>query len=196
MERPETSTSHLPVRRRRGQHAAHGAPRRGGRRRAGPLPRAGGAIGERHGGRLFERIGDGAYACFTDADEAVAAADALQSAIVEHDWGVIGRMRVRIAMVTGDVEVRGDRYYGRPLFRAARLQALANGGETLLAGTTVDELGGGCPRARSSATSARSGCVTSRSPNGSSRWCILPARDPAERRHRSIREWAGDRTRD
>ena len=99
----------------------------------------------RHGGKLFERIGDGAYVCFTDAVEAVAAADALQRAIVDHDWGVIGRMRVLISLVTGDVEARGDRYYGRPLFRAARLQGLANGGETFLAGSTVDELGGTLP---------------------------------------------------
>ncbi len=97
------------------------------------------------GGRLFERIGDGAYACFPEAVPAVAAADRLQTAIADHDWGVIGRMRIRIALVTGDVEVRGDRYYGRALFRAARIQALANGGETLLSGTTVDELGGSLP---------------------------------------------------
>ena len=95
----------------------------------------------RHGGKLFERIGDGAYVCFTDAAAAVTAADALQHAIAEHDWGAIGRMRVRISLATGDVEARGDRFYGRSLFRAARLQALANGGETLLSGTTVDELG-------------------------------------------------------
>jgi len=92
------------------------------------------------GGRLFERIGDGAYASFPDAAQAVAAADRLQTAIAENDWGVIGRMRVRVALVTGDVEVRDDRYYGRALFRAARIQALARGGETLLSGTTVDEL--------------------------------------------------------
>ncbi len=54
-------------------------------------------------------------------------------------------MRVRISLVTGEVEARGDRYYGRPLFRAARLQGLANGGETFLAGSTVDELGGSLP---------------------------------------------------
>jgi DNA-binding NarL/FixJ family response regulator/class 3 adenylate cyclase len=100
----------------------------------------------RHGGKLFERIGDGAYACFGEATEAVAAADAVQRAIIEHDWGVIGRMRVRISLVTGDVETRGDRYYGRPLFRAARLQGLANGGETFLSGTTVDELAGDLPK--------------------------------------------------
>jgi DNA-binding NarL/FixJ family response regulator/class 3 adenylate cyclase len=100
---------------------------------------------ERHGGRVFERIGDGAYACFTDAVSAVLAADALQVAIGEHDWGTIGRMRIRIAVVSGEVEVRGDRYYGRALFRAARLQALANGGETFIAGSTVDELDGSLP---------------------------------------------------
>jgi DNA-binding NarL/FixJ family response regulator/class 3 adenylate cyclase len=100
----------------------------------------------RHGGRLFERIGDGAYACFPSATAAVRAAQHLQSAIAEEDWGAIGRLRVRIAIVTGDVEVTGDRYYGPPLFRAARLQALAGGGETLLAGTTVDELESGPPR--------------------------------------------------
>jgi DNA-binding NarL/FixJ family response regulator len=48
-------------------------------------------------------------------------------------------------VVTGDVEVRGDRFYGRPLFRAARLQGLATGGETFLAGSTVDELEGKMP---------------------------------------------------
>jgi DNA-binding NarL/FixJ family response regulator/class 3 adenylate cyclase len=98
-----------------------------------------------HGGRLFERIGDGAYSCFADAGSAVAAADALQASIADHDWGPVGRIRIRIALVTGDVEERGDRYYGRPLFRAARLQGLAAGGETLLSGSTVDELGGSLP---------------------------------------------------
>lgn len=100
---------------------------------------------ERHGGAIFERIGDGAYASFGDAVSAVSAADELQAAIGEEDWGVIGRLRVRIVVVSGDVEVRGDRYYGRPLFRAARLQTLAGGGETLLAGSTVDELAGFLP---------------------------------------------------
>ena len=102
-------------------------------------------IADRHGGRLFERIGDGAYASFSDAADAVAAADELQIAIGEEDWGPIGRMRIRIALVSGEVEVREDRYYGRPLFRAARLQALANGGETLVSGVTIDRIGGRVP---------------------------------------------------
>ncbi len=102
-------------------------------------------IAAAHGGRIFERIGDGAYASFPDAREAVAAADELQLAIGDETWGEVGRLRIRIALVSGEVEERDDRYYGRPLFRAARLQALANGGETLLAGSTVDALEGELP---------------------------------------------------
>jgi DNA-binding NarL/FixJ family response regulator/class 3 adenylate cyclase len=100
---------------------------------------------ERHGGRIFERIGDGAYASFPDAGGAVEAAVMLQDAITDEDWGPIGRMRIRIALVTGEVEERGDRYYGAPLYRAARIQALADGGETLMSGATVDRIRGRIP---------------------------------------------------
>jgi DNA-binding NarL/FixJ family response regulator/class 3 adenylate cyclase len=100
---------------------------------------------ERHGGRIFERIGDGAYACFSDAQAGVAAASDLQGAIGDEDWGSLGRVRVRITVLSGEVEVQADRFYGRPLFRAARLLTLAGGGETLLSGVTVDELGGWLP---------------------------------------------------
>lgn len=99
----------------------------------------------RHGGRIFERIGDGAYACFDEAQPAVAAASDLQVEIMDEDWGVLGRVRVRLTVLSGDVEQHGDRFYGRPLFRAARLLPLASGGETLLSGSTVDELDGWLP---------------------------------------------------
>ena len=136
----------------------------------------------RHGGKLFERIGDGAYACFDAATDAVAAADAVQRAIIEHDWGVIGRMRVRISVVTGDVEAQGDRYYGRPLYRAARLQGLATAARRSFPAARSTSSRARCLRERCSATSVRSACATSRSPNGSSRWCILRALDPTLRR--------------
>ena len=102
-------------------------------------------VAARHRGRVFERIGDAAYASFAAADDAVAAADAVQSALANEDWGPIGRLRARAVVISGDVEVQGDRYYGRPLFRAARIQTLARGGETLLAGTAVAELAGRLP---------------------------------------------------
>jgi DNA-binding NarL/FixJ family response regulator/class 3 adenylate cyclase len=100
---------------------------------------------ERNGGRIFERIGDGAYACFDDARAGVAAANDLQVALTDEPWGGVGRVRARVTVLTGDVEQHGDRYYGRPLFRSARLLTLASGGETLLSGSTVDELDGWVP---------------------------------------------------
>lgn len=99
----------------------------------------------RHGGRIFERIGDGAYASFPDAAEAIAAAVELQVAIGDEDWGVVGRVRIRIALVSGQVEQSGDRYFGAPLYRAARIQDLANGGETLVSGSTIDRAAGRLP---------------------------------------------------
>ncbi len=99
----------------------------------------------RHEGRIFERIGDAAYASFGDAVSAVAAADEIQGAIGAEDWGAIGRLRARVVVASGEVELQGDRYYGRPLFRASRILGLASGGETFLAGATVDELAGWLP---------------------------------------------------
>lgn len=98
-----------------------------------------------HEGHVFERIGDGAYAVFERARDAVFAAVDLQDAIRAEPWGDVGPIRVRIAIVSGDVELRGERYYGRPLFRAARIQGFTNGGETILSGDTVDELDGWVP---------------------------------------------------
>jgi DNA-binding NarL/FixJ family response regulator/class 3 adenylate cyclase len=100
---------------------------------------------ERHGGRIFERIGDGAYACFVDPAAAVSAAVELQAAIADEDWGQIGRLRIRIALVSGEVEESGDRFFGAPLYRAARIQGLANGGETLVSGATVELIRGRVP---------------------------------------------------
>jgi DNA-binding NarL/FixJ family response regulator/class 3 adenylate cyclase len=92
------------------------------------------------GGEVFERIGDAAYAAFDDAGAAVDAAVALQRELAVTTWGEMPRLRVRIALLTGPVERRDDRYFGPPLFRTARLQSLAMGGETLLSATTVEAM--------------------------------------------------------
>ena len=135
-----------------------------------------------HGGlHVFERVGDGAYAVFDAARDAVAAAVELQAAIQAESWGAVGRIRIRVAVVSGDVEQRGDRYYGRPLFRAARIQGFAAGGETLLGGTTFDDLDGWVPdgmRLRDLGTSAS---ATSRSRSASGRWSFRVG--PAHRQH-------------
>ena len=170
---------HLPLRRRRGQHAPDGAPWRGRRRRAVALPRPGGV--------------DGSSTTAAACSSASATGPTPASPSAVRRWppptgcrprsatttgASIGRMRIRIALVTGDVEVRGDRYYGRPLFRAARLQALASGGETLLVRHDRRRAGRRAARRHRPARPRHAAAARrARSPNGCSRWCILPARD-------------------
>jgi CheY-like chemotaxis protein/class 3 adenylate cyclase len=104
-------------------------------------------IAEANGGRLFERIGDAAYSVFPDAAAAVAAALAVHARLGTEDWGSIGPVRVRIALDTGDLEESEGRFFGRILYRCARIQSLAGGGETLLSDATAsavaDTLPGG-----------------------------------------------------
>jgi CheY-like chemotaxis protein/class 3 adenylate cyclase len=94
-------------------------------------------IAEAHGGRLFERIGDAAYSVFPSAGDALAAALAIHARLASEDWGPISGVRVRTALDTGDLEESEGRYFGRILYRCARIQSLAGGGETLLSDTTA-----------------------------------------------------------
>jgi predicted ATPase/class 3 adenylate cyclase len=91
----------------------------------------------RHGGAIFETVGDAVYAAFARPGDAIAAALEAQRALGTEDWGSIGRLAVRIALHSGQVERRGDHYFGPALFRAARLQALGYGEQTLLSGVTA-----------------------------------------------------------
>ncbi len=101
---------------------------------------------ERHGGRVFERVGDAAYAAFDDSAEAVLAATELASDLVDADWGGdVGHLRVRVALDTGDAQRRGDRFFGAPLFRAARILSLAHGGETLISDAVLEAAAGRLP---------------------------------------------------
>ncbi|HEY7847581.1 MAG TPA: response regulator [Candidatus Limnocylindria bacterium] len=104
-------------------------------------------ITEAHGGRLFERIGDAAYSVFPSPSDAVGAAIAIHSRLANEDWGPIASVRVRTALDTGELEESEGRFFGRILYRCARIQSLAGGGETLLSDTTAaavaDALPGG-----------------------------------------------------
>jgi class 3 adenylate cyclase/CheY-like chemotaxis protein len=101
---------------------------------------------EAHHGRVFERIGDAAYAVFEDAADALAAAVEIHQRLTAEDWGPMGRIRVRIGMDTGDLEEREGRFFGRPLYRCARIQSLARGGETLLSAPTAVDTHGAVPQ--------------------------------------------------
>ena len=91
----------------------------------------------KHRGAIFETVGDAVYAAFARASDAVASALDLQRALSAEDWGSVGRVAVRIAVHTGEVERRGTHYYGPALFRTARIQSLAWGEQTLLSEATA-----------------------------------------------------------
>jgi CheY-like chemotaxis protein/class 3 adenylate cyclase len=94
-------------------------------------------IAEADGGRLFERIGDAAYSVFPNASDALAAAIAIHARLASEDWGSMPAVRVRTALDTGELEESEGRFFGRILYRCARIQSLAGGGETLLSETTA-----------------------------------------------------------
>jgi len=81
--------------------------------------------------------GDSRFAVFAPATDAVAAATAIQVALVRERWRIPEPLRVRMALHTGETElVRGD-YYGSVVNRCARMRAIAHGGQVLLSGLTA-----------------------------------------------------------
>ena len=97
---------------------------------------------ERQGGFVFKTVGDGIYAAFATAPEALAAALTAQKEIHSAAWP--SPLRVRMALHTGAAEQRDDDYFGATLNRTARLLAFGQGGQVLLSAVT-QELTRDCP---------------------------------------------------
>ncbi|MFQ5794856.1 MAG: adenylate/guanylate cyclase domain-containing protein [Candidatus Bipolaricaulia bacterium] len=91
---------------------------------------------EANSGQVFRTVGDGFCAVFITASDAVAAALDAQLALHAEAWGETGPLRVRMALHTGEAEVRNGDYFGACLNRIARLLAVAHGGQTLLSHAT------------------------------------------------------------
>jgi class 3 adenylate cyclase len=83
-----------------------------------------------HGGVLVRPRGegDGRFAVFARASDAVAAAAALQAALIAESWPTPQPLRVRMALHTGEADLRDEDYYGTAVNRCARLRAIAHGG--------------------------------------------------------------------
>src|SRR4051794_13982197 len=81
--------------------------------------------------------GDSRFVVFNRATDAVAAADAIQHAFDAEPWQTPSPLRVRIALHTGEADLRGGEYYGAAVNRCARLRAAAYGGQTLVSLTTA-----------------------------------------------------------
>src|ERR1700757_2678336 len=92
------------------------------------------------GGRLIKTRGEGdaTFSVFERASAAAAAAIELQDAIFHEPWGLQDPMRIRIALHTGEVELRDGDYFGRAVNRAARLRSLAIGGQILCSGAIAE----------------------------------------------------------
>ena len=84
--------------------------------------------------------GDSFFVVFREAPEAVAAAVAAQRALATETWPDGAPVRVRMGLNTGGADVAGDSYVGVPINRAARIAAVAHGGQILVSGLTRGHL--------------------------------------------------------
>ena len=75
--------------------------------------------------------GDSRLAVFPTAAAAVRAAVDMQRRLAGEDWGSVS-IRVRAGLHVGDITVREGRVYGEALAQAARVRALAHGGQMLV----------------------------------------------------------------
>jgi predicted ATPase/class 3 adenylate cyclase len=82
--------------------------------------------------------GDSRFAVFARASDAVMAALALQWDLAAEPWPTSTPLRVRVALHSGEAELRDGDYYGTTVNRCARLRAEAHGGQVLLSQTTAD----------------------------------------------------------
>jgi predicted ATPase/class 3 adenylate cyclase len=87
------------------------------------------------GGRVVKTLGDGFYAVFATATDALAAALAGQRALQAETWGEVA-IKVRMGLHTGAAEERDGDYFGPALNRAARLMSAGHGGQILLSRAT------------------------------------------------------------
>lgn len=89
--------------------------------------------------------GDSRFAVFARATDAVTAARDIQQALAAEPWPTPLPLRVRMALHTGEADLRAGDYYGSDVNRCARLRAIAYGGQTLLSQSTYDLIRNGLP---------------------------------------------------
>jgi len=95
---------------------------------------------QRHRGRLLKSRGEGdaTLSVFPKATDGVAAAVELQLRLQREPWPGGLDLRTRIAVHTGEAQVRNGDYFGGTLNRAARIRGLASGGDVFVSHATFD----------------------------------------------------------
>ena len=87
-------------------------------------------------GQEVDTQGDSFFVAFRRARDAVLAAAAAQRGLAEHSWPEGLDVRVRMGIHTGEAAIAQNRYVGLSVHRAARICALARGGQILISQTT------------------------------------------------------------
>ncbi len=107
---------------------------------------------ERHGGYLFQLIGDACCAAFVVASDGLAAALEAQHALRTERWDGVDRLSVRMALHTGAAEVRegefksGEYVSGITLSRVSRILSAGHGDQVLLSSITAELVRDHLPR--------------------------------------------------
>ena len=89
--------------------------------------------------------GDSTFSVFDDASAAAAAATEAQRRLSDESWPEMTRIVVRMGIHTGEAVQQGRDYYGQTVNRAARVRALAVGGQVLLTSASATLVEGRLP---------------------------------------------------
>jgi class 3 adenylate cyclase len=104
-----------------------------------------------NGGILVKSKGEGdsTLSVFSQATAAATAAVALQRQLIAEEWPRGIALRTRVGFHTGEAQLRAGDYYGGTLNRAARIRALATGGQILCSRATADLIADALPEGAS-----------------------------------------------
>jgi predicted ATPase/class 3 adenylate cyclase len=91
-----------------------------------------------HGGAPVRPRGEGdsRFIVFRSAIDAVQGCAEMQRQLAAMDWVTPKPLRVRASLHTGEADLQLGDYYGSTVNRAARLRAVAHGGQTVMSGST------------------------------------------------------------
>ena len=93
---------------------------------------------EQHRGKVVKSTGDGFHAVFESPSDGVSAALDGQRRIAAEPWpAVIGPLRIRMGIHTGQTQEREGDFYGLDVNLAARIMSLGFGGQILLSEVTT-----------------------------------------------------------
>jgi predicted ATPase/class 3 adenylate cyclase len=93
------------------------------------------AVGSSNGVEI-KTEGDSFFVVFASASDALCAAAEAQRSLAKQKWPNDARVRVRMGVHTGDVQLSEGEYVGMDVHRAARVSAAAHGGQILLSEAT------------------------------------------------------------